>query len=391
MDGLTKSILLWRDRRSVSANYRTMTVQFEVKSSECIGTYLDDAVDMPYGKESDAVSQWQEFFGYKPCIFKNGAVVGYLDPDNYAQFEDGTSADITSGDAGDVMVEFPRRGIKINKISDSNDIIVVSMTDDPNADGFTYYAHTRGSVSKDYFYIGAYEGYIDSNNKLRSLSGIQPSTSDTWGSLLTPNRIMTYADNCGSGYTQLPFYQMLFIQCMYLLQFKGDVDILAALGKGYGSSYKNYATCGVLNTSGLIYGSSSRKTQIKLFGLEGLYGNTATFVNGYIMDKNMWIYTTTDNFNNTASGYTKQKQIAYGYFYGYVNSTIGDVNLGFTVDGRDGARSGSSSFYYKQYVYVSCPDDCDFVGLQFILGLGYGPSNRFDSASNADSGRLAYL
>ena len=46
----------------------------------------------------------------KPCLFKNGAVVGYLNPDNFAQFEDGSVADITSGDAGDVMIEIPKTG-----------------------------------------------------------------------------------------------------------------------------------------------------------------------------------------------------------------------------------------------------------------------------------------
>ena len=51
----------------------------------------------------------------KPCLFKNGAVVGYLNPDNFAQFADGTAADITSGNNGDVMIEIPKTGYKISK------------------------------------------------------------------------------------------------------------------------------------------------------------------------------------------------------------------------------------------------------------------------------------
>ena len=50
------------------------------------------------------------------CLFKDGGVVvGYLNPNNYAQFEDGSAADITSGTDGDVMVEFPKMYIKISR------------------------------------------------------------------------------------------------------------------------------------------------------------------------------------------------------------------------------------------------------------------------------------
>ena len=131
--------------------YKVMTVvinEADSNSSTCC-SYGDDAVGMASGKDAAA---WADFFGYKPCLFKDGKVVRYLNPNNYAQFEDGTPADITSGDAGDVMVEFPRRGIKISK---SESIITVSMTDNPDDPDFTYYAHSRGDSRRDYFYLGA--------------------------------------------------------------------------------------------------------------------------------------------------------------------------------------------------------------------------------------------
>ena len=55
------------------------------------------------------------FNAIKPCLFKDGVVVGYLNPNNYAQFEDCSAADITSGTAGDVMVEFPKMYLKISR------------------------------------------------------------------------------------------------------------------------------------------------------------------------------------------------------------------------------------------------------------------------------------
>ena len=108
--------------------YKIMTVvinEADGNPATCC-TYADDAVSMSSGKEA---TEWADFFGYKPCLFKDGQVVEYLNPNDYTKFENGYLADITSGDAGDVMVEFPRRGVKISK---SGDTVTVSMTDDPD-------------------------------------------------------------------------------------------------------------------------------------------------------------------------------------------------------------------------------------------------------------------
>ena len=158
--------------------FRTMTVRIDLANSNpssCI-TYQDDAVGMT-AKSSD----WDNFFGHYPVLLKNGVEVGKLNPNNFAQFEDGSAADITSGDAGDVMIAFPRRGVKI---STSGDILTISMTDDPDNSDFTYYAHTRGTTRKEVFYLGAYKGYVASS-KLRSLSGKAPTASQTIGTFRT--------------------------------------------------------------------------------------------------------------------------------------------------------------------------------------------------------------
>ena len=62
-------------------------------------TYADDAVGMTAGD-----SAWDEFFGHYPVLLKNGVEVGKLNPNNFDQFEDGTTADISSGNAGDAMI-----------------------------------------------------------------------------------------------------------------------------------------------------------------------------------------------------------------------------------------------------------------------------------------------
>ena len=71
--------------------------------------------------------------GYKPSIcsqtlnlafLRSGAVVGYLQRNDYTKFENGTAADITSGDAGDVMVEIPKMAYYMEK---SGDIITCKV------------------------------------------------------------------------------------------------------------------------------------------------------------------------------------------------------------------------------------------------------------------------
>ena len=82
------------------------------------------------------ILSWSDKYPFnkiRPCLVKNGAVVGYLNPDNYAQFEDGTAADITSGAAGDVMVEIP---IFYYKISHNDTHTFVQISSAP-LDGFT--------------------------------------------------------------------------------------------------------------------------------------------------------------------------------------------------------------------------------------------------------------
>ena len=354
MDGLTKSILLWRDWRSVSVSvkqYRTMTVRFYETDRSGYGAYLDDAVNMPYGKTEEAISAWQEFFGFKPCLFKNGEVVGYLNPNDYTKFEDGTSADITSGNAGDVMVEFPRRGIKISK---SGNTVTLSMTDDPNASGFTYYAHTRGSKKKDYFYVGAYDGYVEngysSSGRLRSLSGKTPSDN------FALDDLRRYARYNGYGYCEFTFYQHTFIQCMYLLQFKGNLDSQSMVGYGYvGSAYTTTKTGGT-NKKGTTYGITSSSYpnmyQMKIFGIEDYWGNTLCLLDGVITGNNGYYLTTTDDYSNT-NGYIEciyrgGVSTNIPILDGYITDTACTSEAGFLPI----AAANNQDHYYYDYTYT---------------------------------------
>lgn len=147
-----------------------------------------------------------------------------LNPDNFAQFEDGTDASsYISNTSYDVMIAFPIMGVKIAK---NGTTLTVSMTDNPDAeaDGYTYYAHTKGTTKKGNFYFAAYMARNNSN-KYYSHSGVTATNNVN----LTNAR--SYATARYTGYQLQGFYQRLFIQCMYLLKYK-NTNGQAAVGQG---------------------------------------------------------------------------------------------------------------------------------------------------------------
>jgi len=215
--------------------FKVMTAIIDLTNPDpatCI-TYADDAVGM-----TPSSDEWDEWFGEYPCLFKEGKEVGRLNPNNFAQFEDGTEADITSGESGDVMIAFPRRGLKIETSEDGN-VLTVSMTDNLDSEDFKYYAHSRGEDRREVFYLGAYKGYV-LNNKLRSLSSRTPTGG------ISEKDCRDYAHKNGSGYEQSAFYQLTFNQAMYVLKY-ANLNSQKALGRGFVSGTSNAQLTGVTN------------------------------------------------------------------------------------------------------------------------------------------------
>lgn len=315
--------------------WKIMTVRLNLADSNPanIGSYDDDAITMTSGKD---VNEWKEFFGYKPCLFKDGKVVGYLNPDDYTKFENGEDSGInnlyTAFNIGDVMIEFPRRGVKISK---SGKVVTVSMTDEPNSQNFKYYAHQRGSVNKDYFYIGAYLGSVY-GSKLRSISNVEPSVNIYF------DDFRTYAKNTGSGYGMMGYYQWLFIQVMYVLQYKGNLDSQTVHGIG-----QNAGRTGTGNTKGMMYGTAYTGNPLKLFGLEDPWGNISQFVDNYNISAQRHVMTTTDDNISNINSYNDVGSCG-DIVYGYSTDCMGTTEAGFTPPYN--TANGSESTYFCDYV-----------------------------------------
>lgn len=328
--------------------YKKMTVRIDLSNSNpaTCSTYADDAVGMTAGS-----SEWDDFFGHYPVLFKDGAEVGKLNPDNFAQFEDGTSADITSGNAGDVMIAYPRRGLTI---SISGTTLEISMTDDPDNVDFEYNAHTRGSIAKDVFYLGAYKGCVVSS-KLRSLSGKTITANQTIGTF------RTQAQANGTGYEQSGFYQLIFRQCMYLLKYK-NLNSQATVGYGYVLSSHRAAIatggteawgmdCELIKATNPSY-MTDQNHHVKCFGLEDFWGNIWEWIDGCVTNSTRNILTGNDNFNDAGTGYVDNGQGATSNIRNYMSKPQGTTKTGFLAKEVNG--SDSTYFCDSADLYASC-------------------------------------
>lgn len=312
----------------------------------------------------------------------NGVVQKYLNKNNFAQDEDGNSADITSGSGGDVMIEIPKCGVKI---ATSGNTLTIKITDNPNAtaDGFHYYAHTRATEGDcDKLYIGAYVGY-SSSSKLRSLSGKSPTVNKTIGAF------RTLAQANGDGYDQISFYPLTLLQCLFLIRYKNR-NSQTALGRGYvdGSAKTN---TGATNANGMYYGSTSGTTHVKFAGIEDFWGNIFYFIDGIYSDSNRNILTAFDNFNDTGSGYTSRGQGATSNIGNYMSKPQGTTETGFIAK----EVNGSSTTHFCDYAHLNA-SRLAFFGGGWNDGDSAGAFQLFVNRSASYSasycgGRLMYL
>lgn len=336
----------------------------------CI-TYEDDAKMMEKGS-----SEWDDFFQSQLVLFKDGKEVREL--------EDSELNDLKSED-GDVMVRFPRKGLRIKTVGDKVYVSMTNKTDDPE---FKYYAHTRGNQRKDNFYLGAYLGHEESG-RLRSITGKSPRGSKTIGDF------RTIAQANGTGYEQLAFYQWTFLQAMYVLKY-GNLDSQTALGKGNtdGSNYNK--TTGETNGKGIDFGTTSDTTKVRFQWVEDFFGTKNQWLDGFKLNNTSEAFASNSDFSNSPTKYNtiNISTLPKGSSY-YPKKTIGTSEGGFL--GKEGGPSTST--HYSDCNHISSnPSSYPFanVGGSASRGASAGAFffNGVYSASNSYSyvgARLMFL
>lgn len=305
-------------------------------------TYVDDAIGMTGGS-----ADWNNttiFKDIKPCVFQNGTVQYYLNPDDLTKKVDGTNSILTGAD-GDVMIEIPKMGLKMVNDSENNKQYVY-ITDNPSAtsNGFHYYAHTRDvEGDREKLYIGAYLGQ-NVSSKLHSYSGVVPTAN------ITLTNFRTYAQANGTGYDLVSFYPLTLLQALYLVKYK-NLDSQTALGQGYSGVGEAHIT-GSTNSLGRDYGTSNKTQQMCFQNIEDFWGNFYWWIDGFYCNSTYNILTATNNFNDTGSGYSDCGQGATSNIIGFMSAIQGASNTGFVPK----LVSSSSTTYYCDHVQLS--SDC---------------------------------
>lgn len=338
-------------------------------------SYTDEAVGlepayMDFDNDTFVDNGWLSRYPFnqiKPCLLKDGQVVGYLNPNNYAEFEDGTPATINDASAGQVMIEIPYMAYHISK-DDANIYVKVSSK---LKDGFIDDPFWYKGAKHDKIYVGAYlaPSIYYTTKGFPSLSGVGLN------SLYAINfeNSYQYLSIHGAGFEMLPYSVLILLQCLYLIMFR-NTNSQKALGYGYGTVQTTYTT-GKMNTSGMYYGKSA-SGGVKCFGIEDIYGARGVICSGFYIDSSnnpRFIDTKNPNSSYDPAYYedfvtTDTPITMTGGSYGRVaNDIYGDPHIGFfyLTKGTD-----TNKGFCDYSMYRSNTICCEAGGTQSNAALG---------------------
>jgi len=288
---------------------------FRVKESESNPSsrveYLFDAVGMTpaamnYTAGTFSYGSWGDFWVVRdnfPCMVNNDGSVAYqLNPDNYAlRAVTGADSDVANtAFAGNAMSAIPLVWVKRYH---ENGYRYVIFCESQYDESYKAYAHTRPDGSIAPFAYGAmFEGSIV-DSKLRSISGLAPTSSTTATAELTA------AQANGGAWTIETWAFWNLIHDLLVLLGK-STNIQAVFGQGHttgGASAADLLTTGTLINKGQFYGTSDTLSAVKVFHMENFWGDRWDRIVGLIYDNGTYKAKMTpegDGYNLTGAGFS---------------------------------------------------------------------------------------
>ena len=314
-------------------------------------TRLGDAEGLNGGTDFDDFPMYRR----RRCnLADDGTVNAYLGDANYA----------VDGSNGQVMVEQPKFYYKVVPVTlnanDNKQLDVAEywVSGEP-LEGYKLHPafYNTSGQEIDYFYEGAYEGYVN-NNKLESISGVTPTGSQTRA------MFRTNAANRGTGWRQETIWSMSADQLLMIIEY-GKFNMQQAIGNGSVNN-DNVLNTGTIDSYGnASYGTTANQTTaVQWRGKENDWGNKNAWIDGinfngyipYIANSYNFIDDTTTNYtqlgfnisNNSGKyigrfGYDENYDwifIPYGSITGDSTSPVGDVFTSQSSDWRVAALGG---------------------------------------------------
>lgn len=332
---------------------------------------------------------WETFIKdvCRPVMLKNDGTVDYeLSRDDMTKKSDGiTNSDVSNtAYAGNAMIEF-RKFKWVYRYSDATyDYVIFSNVQyDAN---YKAYAHQNalGSI-KDAFYWGAFKG-SNISSKLRSIADQTIMVSQT------RNTEVSYANAIGSGYHTIYKSGWDFINDLLTLISKSD-DSQTKFGAGRSSGSNSSAIAtGTLKKMPMFKGYTDATSDVKVFGIEGFWGNVWEGMAGLVYNGGIKTKMT-PGYNFDGSGYSNSGVVPSGTSGGYVSSAQNLTDQGYVPS----VSSGSASTYFCDGLWFNTGQvDYALVGGSWTAGLldGGRSVDLYSAASLAYvtfGSRLSYL
>ena len=276
--------------------------------------YLYDAVGMTpakmdYTTDTFNYGSWADLWFIRDnyaCMVKSDGTEDYkLDPNDYTKkLRDGSASDVSNQSYdGNVMSAIPETWVNRYQEGGYQYVVFCPVQYD---ESYKAYAHTRpdGTIAK-FAYHAAFKGSLISS-KLRSIAGVYPQSNTT-----APNEL-TYAQANGSKWTIKTWALHELITDLLILISK-STNTRASFGQGNISGYDStsatygFKECGSLKTRGQFYGTSGTTDQVKVFHIEGFWGDRwdrlvgLLYINGVFKAK---MTPEGSGYNFTGDGYT---------------------------------------------------------------------------------------
>ena len=332
-------------------------------------TYTYDAVGMEPAKMNYSsgvfeYGDWENVWFIKknkPVMLKNDGTEDYeLNPNDYSKKADGSSSDYNNINyAGNVMARIPLVYVSMTQDSAYEYITVSNIKYD---DTYKAIAHTKsdGTVV-DNIYLACFKGNV-SSSKARSISG--RIDKDAY----TISQWTDYATANGSGWNIGTWGQRMLINSLLWIIGKSD-DTQTTFGRGNNksktdststgggnSSYNYMIPTGNLYNKGQFFGYSDNYHQVKVFHIEGWWGDRWNCIHGIMSANGAVKVSLIGPYNYTGSGYTTVSEAnASG---GYGSSTVTNEYGRFTT-----AVGGSETTYTCDYQYYYSNSDTRFASV----------------------------
>ena len=334
----------------------TLKIDENNKNCKDACTYLDDASNLNKGS-----IDWDNmpiFKDIRPCVFKNGQVNYYLNPNNWNEKLLSNEQSKLDGTDGDVMIEFKKFAYAIYR---ENNQLYISITNNDEIvqqdNRYTYAAFCRfipGDI--EYFYEGAFQGWIDNNGYLRSIIGKEPTRNKTINDFKQAAEL--HNTNTSLYYHQFGWYHLIALQCLYLIRY-GNRNGQEECGSGITNVLTNTPYLTGYNTNNLTTLLDGMYTDIahnnkqtdglhhmRCFGIEDWWGNLNTWIEGLYTNESWDLITKYNALTNSESIKTNHARDLD--LSTWIKTVYGTNDAGFIIT----SGKGSNDTYWADLGYL---------------------------------------